>query len=145
VYNVSLKYVVVVNGIPIPITRKDTVIKIEEGKATFYDIKNEIEYVMNNAAEVMAVEGVIEILMDYLGQIDIRAYILRLKNILNMINEGEKKGGEIMVRFEQSGERFTIKQAYGIKLSYVEPDPVNTKFGFIYVYKFGVARAGRVG
>jgi len=147
VFALALKYVVIINGIPIPIVRKETITRIIEDKATFQDVKEEVGYVLDHITEVLAMEGVIEILMQFTEDFDTREYVLKLKNILKLLDEGEKQGmgSSIAVRFEQSGERFSVVQAYDIKLSYVEPEPINTKLGFVYVYRFGVARMGRVG
>ncbi len=146
-FALALKYVVIINGIPIPIVRKETITRIIEDKATFQDVKEEVGYVLDHITEVLAMEGVIEILMQFTEDFDTREYVLKLKNILKLLDEGEKQGmgSSIAVRFEQSGERFSVVQAYDIKLSYVEPEPINTKLGFVYVYRFGVARMGRVG
>jgi len=138
---------VIINGVPIPIIRNETVAKIAEDKATFRDVKEEIEYVLEHIVEILAMEGVIDILMQFVQDLTPRDYMIKLKNILNLINEGEKQGmsSQIAVRFEKTGEKFNVLEVYDIKLSYVEPDTINTKFGFVYVYRFGIAKMGRVG
>ena len=143
----KLKYIVIMNGIPIPIVRGDIESKILAKKATFKDIKDELRYVVENFSEVMAQEGVLEALMEFFEEYDLREYREQLTNILVMLEEGEIAGGsEVSVMFEQSGDRLTLERALNTRIaSIVEAEPVNTGKGLFYVYKFGVARTGRVG
>jgi len=143
----KLKYIVIVNGVPIPIVRKQIQDRIAGGKATFKDIKEEIRYIVDNFNEVLTKEGVLESLWELRTGFDLREYRTELMNIVTVLEEGEIGGGsEVTIMFEQSGERLSLDRAYSVPLSsIVEAEPVNTRKGIFYVYRFGVARAGRVG
>jgi len=137
-----------INGMPIPVIR-DTMAKlIAEGKATLRDIRDEVEYVVENFNSIVLEEGFLETVMALTSMWDMTEYVHVLKNILEMFRSGEKPiaGSEVTIFFRQSGKRISLSKAYDARIGELaEPEPRNTPRGIVYVYELEVARAGRVG
>lgn len=142
----ALKYVVVINKTPVPIIREEVKEKIAKKTATFRDIKEEIEFVVENLNEILVQEQVLEVIKYLSEEFDLREYVLSLKNLLGMLNMGESGSAEVLITFEPTKERLHLDKAYETPLADVaELGAINTEKGIVYVYTLGVAEPGRIG
>lgn len=142
----ELKYVVMINNTPIPIVRRETEEKIIKKTATLKDIKEELEFIIENLNEILVQPGVLEV-VKYLSEVfDLRAYTLTLKNILGMLKKGEARPAEVSVLFKPTKMRLSVDKAYETPLASVtELGTINLEGGIIYMYSLSLSESPRSG
>ena len=140
-----MKYLLYINETPIPVIRKETQAKFDGNKATLRDLIEEVEYVLENLHDVLTREGVVEMLISHYGRDwDLTLYGRELSNILNMLKQGAEVSASYMLAV--GGQILSIKDNLDKNvLEIIEPEAKNTKYGIVYIYRFSIVQAGRVG
>ncbi|MCR8470870.1 MAG: hypothetical protein NDP12_03340 [Crenarchaeota archaeon] len=139
---IAPKYVFIVNGTPIPVTRTETAKKIESNNLKLKDILEEAKYFLGNYNNLIQLKGVLEAMLPFISEL--HAYEDDLRNKINLLEAGIASGEDFSIRIDS--KRFSVKGFLDMNiLEITKPVQRNTDYGPIYTIELSCLKEGRVG